>query len=431
MATPIQNRLAKNAKIKATRALTKQRRQDKLCKVYTCKIDKSHLSKHASDFLRTIFLEAKWFCNDILHSGIFDYDYKTKVVAVKTKDDEWGVRLLRCLSAQIRQTLVERIKGDVYNLAKLKKATGRSVGRLRFKRVIKTIPLNQFGQSFKIINTKYVRIQGCKGHVKINGFHQIPKDAEIAKSELVNHCGDYYLKITCFIDKTPHIKTGKVVGLDFGCETTVTTSDGEKFDIKVPETKRLKKLKRGMHVRTKKGSKNRRKRNEKIKKELNHIDNQKRDQKNKLVRYLVDKYDTICCQDESLSGWKQIGHGKAVQKSCMKGIISDLKNKSETFVLVDKWFPSTKLCDVCDNKMDVEQWERVYDCPVCGNKKDRDVHSAINIRDEGLGVGLARRVMRGAEHVKSPVELTTSILIAVQGQDKLSTMKQEAHEVCG
>jgi len=421
----IDKRLAKNARIKATRALTKQRRKTKDCKVYSCKIDKSHLSDFSLSFLKNIFLEAKWFCNDVIRSGIFDYDYKTKTVAVMNRDREWEVRLLRVLSSQIRQSLVERIKGDVINLSKLKKATGRRVGRLRFRKVVRTLPLNQFGSVFRIMNSKYAQVQGCRKSLRIRGLSQLPKDAEVARAELVNTCGDYYLKVTCFVDKEVHIKMGKKVGLDFGIETTVTTSAGEKFNIKVPETKRIKKLRRGFHMRTKKGSRNRWNRNEKIKKELERIDNRKRDQKNKLVRYLVDKYDVIVCQDENLSGWKQ-RFGAGVQMSCMKGIISDLKNKSETFIQVDKWFPSTRTCDVCGNVREVVPLlERTYHCSVCGNDTDRDTHSALNILQEGLGTKFPR-LIRNVEDVKSPVELTTSICVAVQNTDKLLTEKREA-----
>jgi putative transposase len=416
-------RLDKNARIRATRVATKQRRSTKSCKTYTCKLDKSHFSTEKSDFLRNLFLEAKWFVNDIIRDkNIFDYDYKTKLVAVMNKNQEWEVRRLKVLPSQIRQELHNCIKGDIIKLSKLKKATGKRVGRLKFKKIIRTIPLNQFGCTFKIINAKYITIQGMRKPFKASGLNQIPQDAEIATAKLIHHNGNYYINVICFVDKDVHQKTGKRVGLDFGCTTTVTTSDGDKYNIKVPETKRLKKLRRGFNTRKKKGSKNRAKRNDKIKKELEHINNQKKDQRNKLVKNLTTKYDVICCQDESIAGWQSGGHGKAVQQSCMKGIISDLKTKSETFVLVNKWFPSTKTCNKCYTvRENVHLYERVFTCPVCGHTQDRDVHSADNMLQEGLiKLGLvAPRLIRSVEDVKSPVESTTSVQNAFSGFEQV------------
>ncbi len=415
-------KLTKNLKIKESCLLTKNRRKSKSCKTYSCKIDKSHLSSYSSNFLKMIFLEAKWFSNDILSSGdVFNYNYKNKLVAIKNKNKEFEVKLLKHLSSQIRQELVNQIKQDIVNLSKLKKKIGR-VGKLKFKKIVKSIPLNQLGSTFKIRNNKYIYIQGCKKDIKINGLSQISKDAEIAKAVLTNNNGNYYLKVTCFVDKEKHVKTGKQIGIDFGIESTITTSEGFKFNIKVPETKRLEKLSRGLHVRTIKGSHNRFKLQTKINREYDKINNQKKDMKNKLVRKLVDNYDTIICQDENLDNWK-LKYGKGVQMSCIKGIISDLKHKSETFILVDKFFPSTKLCNICGHIKEISIYERTYECPKCGNNIDRDTHSAINILNEGLN---KQSVVGSIKHFKSPVEPNTSFNTSLKGINKYLTMNQEA-----
>jgi transposase len=103
----------------------------------------------------------------------------------------------------------------------------------------------------------------------------------------------------------------------------------------------------------------------------------------------------------------------------MGGIISDLKDKSETFILVSRWFPSTKTCRSCGNKQEILLSDRIFQCRVCGHSEDRDIHSAKNILQEAF------RVMRDSEHVKSPVELVTPVLSHL-GQSKSSAVKQEA-----
>ena len=414
--------LVKNKQISDTRKATKLRRKDLDCKVYSCKIDKSHLSKKSAEFLRMIFTEAKWFINDIIaRDAIFTSDYKKKNPLVLKDGKTPEERKIIHLSSQIRQELAAQLKQDVFTLSRVKRK-GIRIGKLKFKREIYSLPLNQNGITFKIIDTRRIRIQGNRAAIRIQGLNQIPKEAETANAILIHRASNYYVNFTCFLPKTPREKTGKAIGLDFGVETMITTSDGEPFNISIPESPRLRKLQRGRFTRKVKGSKNWIRATNKIAVEYSKTTNQKKDLKNQLVYKLVKEYDVIVCQDENLKGWQKGWFGKQVHRSCMKGIISDLKHKSETFILVDKWFPSTQLCEVCGNRQEVKLSERVYRCPVCGNTKDRDTHSAINILNEGLK---ALRVMGSPEHAKSPVELLTSTKTALWSFGKPMTMKQE------
>ena len=65
-----------------------------------------------------------------------------------------------------------------------------------------------------------------------------------------------------------------------------------------------------------------------------------------------------------------------------------LKRKGEKLVVIDKWFPSSQLCNICwykDKKvknLNVHSW--IY--PVCGTEHDRDENAAINILIEGLRI---------------------------------------------
>jgi transposase len=410
---------AKNKAIKDTRKATKLRRKSLSCKVYSCKIDKSHLSKQAKEFLRMVFLEAKWFVNDIISSdSIFKSDYKKKTPTVLKEGKTPELRQIKYLSAQIRQALADNLQQDIFNLAKLKK-TGRRVGRLKCKKEVKTLPLTQPNYVFKLVDKTHVHIQGNKGLIRIHGLSQIPKDAEIAQATLVHRAGDYFLKVTCFVPRKPRIKTGKSVGLDFGITTSVATSDGDKFKIAVTEPRRLRLLQRGKFVRQLvKTTKNRRKKIDLVAQAYDKVCRQKTDLQNKLVTMLTREYDLVACQDENITGWKG-RFGRQVQQSCMGGIISDLKDKSETFILVSRWFPSTKTCRSCGNKQEILLSDRIFQCRVCGHSEDRDIHSAKNILQEAF------RVMRDSEHVKSPVELVTPVLSHL-GQSKSSAVKQEA-----
>ena len=138
----------------------------------------------------------------------------------------------------------------------------------------------------------------------------------------------YYLKVTCYINKEKICsikKNGKEIGLDFGIKTNITTSEGEKLDVSVEESERLKRLQKKMS-RQVKGSNRRYKTVKKIKREYLKLSNKKKDKANKIV-HMLKQYDIIVIQDEQLSEWhKQKGMSKVVQHSCMGLIKSKLMN---------------------------------------------------------------------------------------------------------
>ena len=49
-------------------------------------------------------------------------------------------------------------------------------------------------------------------------------------------------------------------------------------------------------------------------------------------------------------------------------------------VKADRWFPSSKTCSGCGYiKKDLKLKDRVFLCPACGFKLDRDKNAAINL----------------------------------------------------
>ena len=100
--------------------------------------------------------------------------------------------------------------------------------------------------------------------------------------------------MTCFINKEnfKEQKTnGKEIGLDFGIKTNITTSEGEKLDVTVKESDRLKRLQKQMSRRVK-GSNNRYKTVKLIQREYQKLSNRKQDKANKLIHKLK-AYETI------------------------------------------------------------------------------------------------------------------------------------------
>lgn len=395
--------MTKNEQIRQSLKDTVIRRESQDCKVYEVKVDKSHLSVKQFNHLNMLFVEAKWLYNHILNlQDIFSFkDDKIKQVQVRNKDKQFETRDLRHLSSQMNQSLIEEQKQNVYNLSKSKKK-GNKVGSLKFKSHVNSIPLKQYGITYKIIDDRHIKIQGIKGHIKVNGLKQIPKDAEYANAKLIRKQNNFYVHITCFIPRVGRLLTGKSTGIDFGIKDSVTLSNGDKFDVSIPETRQLKRLMRKFRNKVK-FSKNWNKLKIRIQKEYDRINNRKKDCKNKIVSPIVKKYDIVCIQDENIKAWHSGWFGKKVQNSILGGIMGDLKRKSHTLSMVGRFFPSTQLCRECGSLNKIPLNERTYNCD-CGYSEDRDTHSAINIEIEGLH-------QLGMEYTKPmPAEAKTNIL---------------------
>lgn len=375
----------KKRKIQKTLMETKTRRANMNCKVIECKIDKSTLSKTSLNYLHKLFLESKWLYNSILSSdNIADYDTKSKVVPVKVLD-KTEIRNLEHISAQMKQGIKTRIFSSMTTLKALKEK-GYKTGQLKFKAEFNSIPLKQHTQTFTILpKENKIKVQGIKQAFKVNGLDQLPESHEIANANLIQKAGNYYINVTIYTKKEKINVPDESIGIDFGCDTQLTLSNGKKIKFLVPDNDKVKSLSHQLSRKTKR-SKRYQKCKVKREKAYLHLVNKRKDIKNKIVSKLTKSYRTICFQDEQLNSWKQNGHGKKIQYSALGGIITALKHKAVTPVVLDKYYPSTKTCSKCGNKQDISIRERTYICKQCGQEIDRDLNSALNMLNEGVRI---------------------------------------------
>ncbi len=137
----------------------------------------------------------------------------------------------------------------------------------------------------------------------------------------------------------------------------------------------------------------------------------------------------IIFQDESIKAWKAGRHGKKIQNTAIGGIISALKKKAHTSVMVDKFFPSTQLCPVCKAKNKLPVWQRTYNCS-CGYTEDRDLKSAQCIETEGLKtlISTERRntMLRDTETSVSTIFSTLENIVDVSNCRK-AQLAQSSH----
>ena len=407
----------KNEAIKASLKATKAKRKTQMCRVYETKIDLSHLNHATQEHLNRLFLEGKWLRNYVLsQKKIFGIDDKIYEVPVKVKD-VFEIRELKCLSSQMRQSIIGRIQDDIRGLAE-KKKKGYKVGKLKYKSEMQSIPLKQFGNTFKILDKKYIHIQNIDQKLKVIGLKQIPEGADIANGTLIHRNGNYYLSITTYQEKVKQVPANKSVGIDFGLSNQLMLSrTAIAIQYSIPVSPKLRRIARTLS-KQELHSKNWNKTRIKLNKEYEKATNIKQDIKNKVVSFLKNNYEIICVQDESLKAWQRIW-GRKILSTSIGGIISALTKKAHTLIEVPKNFPSTKTCSKCGNIQDMPLDKRVYVCEnkKCGNIMDRDYNSADNMEIEGL-----KQV--GTERIElTPVEIESSTLIALRYFNSIPRIK--------
>ena len=164
--------------------------------------------------------------------------------------------------------------------------------------------------------------------------------------------------------------------IDMGIKTTITTSDGKKYQVLIGESERIKKCQR-LLARRKKGSNNRYKARKLLQRAYHRLTRRKKDVANKIVHELLE-HERIYMQDENLSGWHKGLFGRTVQHSVL-GLVKAKLMKSDRVEVLPKSTPTTKYCPSCGKlKRDITLSDRVYSCS-CGYSEDRDVHAARNM----------------------------------------------------
>ena len=108
----------------------------------------------------------------------------------------------------------------------------------------------------------------------------------------------------------------------------------------------------------------------------------------KMTSAIASNYSVVCVEDLNTSGMvKNRRLAKSVSDAAFSEIRRQLQYKANTVVVIDRWFPSTKLCPQCGQINDMPLNKRVYSCdcgygPIC-----RDKNAAKNILLEGIRKG--------------------------------------------
>ena len=189
-------------------------------------------------------------------------------------------------------------------------------------------------------------------------------------------------------------KDGKGIGIDLGLTHFAITSNGSKYENPRHLAKHQRNLKRKQQKlsRKKKGSNNRQKARRKVAKVHSKISRCREDFLHKLSRKIVNENQVIAVENLNFKGMVRNHNLAKAISDCGWGMFCTmLKYKAEwegkTYIEVDRFFPSSKTCNVCLNQvaslpLDVRTWT----CEHCKTTHDRDINAAINIKNEALRI---------------------------------------------
>ena len=263
-------------------------------------------------------------------------------------------------------------------------------------------------------NIEVIPRKGGRGFVKIPkagnilaSIHRVPKKDWVLKGATVSKRanGNYYISVLYQLPDTvvrpaPLPTEETTLGLDYSSPKFYVDSNGNDAGVmhwyRKSEERIAKEQRKLSHC--KKGSNRYFKQKARVSKFSSTVANQRLDFCHKLSRKIANSYNAVCVEDIDLSAMAQtLNFGKAVSDNGFGMFRTFLQYKlteqGKYYIVIDKWYPSTKTCRHCESKNpDVQLGQMEWVCPHCGAVIDRDLNAAINIRNEGLRAFYAERI---------------------------------------
>lgn len=259
---------------------------------------------------------------------------------------------------------------------------------------------------FRIVGTEAIIIKSNKVSVPNNNRilitcrPSLPNRSDVSSYTVVkDRVGNFF--INCVIEAplllNPTSQIGGSAGIDLGIKslaTIVQKRNGiiKSYTVDNPRTytrnqKQRTKLSRRL-AKKQLGSNNRNKARIKLAKLETKIANQRKDLLHKTTTKLINENQVIGIEDLNVKGMLR-NHKLAKHiQDCGWGMIKNqLLYKSVRFkapvaiTMVDRFYPSTQTCSVCNVKRSTNLMlrERSWQCDHCGTKHDRDLNAAMNI----------------------------------------------------
>ena len=242
------------------------------------------------------------------------------------------------------------------------------------------------------------------GVVKTKVHRKAPSDW-VLKSATISQSSDGKFYVSVLYEYEDNISvvpiSDNAIGLDYASDGLYIDSNGHKgTNHKYYRESHKKLVKEQRKLSRKHGSKKNEKKSQNYWKQLKrvnriqrHITNQRADNLHKISTDIANQYDIVCVETLNMQAMsnKGFGNGKATLDNgyglFLNMLEYKLQDRGKHFVKVDKWFPSSQLCNNCGT-LHAEMKDlsnRIIKCD-CGLTMSRDQNAAINIKKEGLRI---------------------------------------------
>lgn len=297
------------------------------------------------------------------------------IAKLRRKNEYWQL-----VNAQAVQDIADRIE-KAYQLFFKHNKKGVRPPNFRKRIKYKSVTLKQNG--YKFLDGNQLKIG--------ERIYRFWKSREIeGKIKTVtikrNPLGEIFIfVVTDYIDSQVIAMSGKSAGFDFGLLTFLTCSDSTEIQSPLFLKQSIKELKLSsrQHSRKKKGSRSREKARKNLVRMHEKVVNRRTDWFWKLAHELTDKFDYLYFETLNLKGMQRLWGRKIGDLAFSEFLkileyVAEKKNKVVSYI--DRWYPSSKTCSICDYVLDELPLDtRYWCCPSCATQHGRDANASINI----------------------------------------------------
>lgn len=220
-----------------------------------------------------------------------------------------------------------------------------------------------------------------------------PIEGEIRYATIsMNRAGQYFACI-CVERDIPTLKPNdNAVGVDLGLKDLATCSNGEVFKNIRPYRnlqRRLRRLQQSVSRKVK-GSHNYIRAKKLVAKCHQKIADIRSNHLHRVSRSIVNENQVIVLEDLNIKGMMANRRlAKSVADVSLYELVRQIEYKAGWYgrevVKIDRWYPSSKTCHVCDYiNQGLTLSDREWTCPRCKEEHDRDFNASMNILAEGL-----------------------------------------------
>ena len=323
--------------------------------------------------------------------------------ALKKTDFSWMYDVSKCSPQEALRNL-DKAYDNFFRKVKQKKSGKK--GFPKFKSKHKGIGSFRLTGTIKVY--KNMIQLPVLGLIRLKEHDYIPtENVHILSATVSEKAGRWFISVQVeqeIIDQKS--KQENIIGVDLGIKTLVVSSDGNNHENPKALRSRLDQLKRlQQHASRKvKGSKNQKKANRKVAQLHFKISNIRKDNLHKITTELTKTKSHIVIEDLNISGMvknhclalaiSDLGLGEFRRQLEYKGNLNNCR-----IIVADRFFPSSKMCNVCGCINEVLTLnDREWTCS-CGVKHDRDMNAAINLCNYGK-----KLVASSAESINTPME---------------------------